>query len=205
MRKSCSELTERRERANHPGPLRFAHSVVIQAPLDAVWEYVSDSTSATDWSVYFHHIAPLPESPEPDGRVGSLRRCFRRADGTGVRWDEEVTIVETPDADGAARREIRTYALRGFRRHLAPLAARTEYRVEQRFTALSESTTRLTFSTDLHRPNLRLARALFGPFGRETVRVFRLNLQNIAAAVEAKLSDRAPNRPHPYEAIHPWD
>lgn len=183
-----------------PAPLPHAESVVIEAPPAAVWAYVGDSLRAGEWSVYFDHIAPLPESPVPDGQPGALRRCYRRADETGIVWDEEVVTVVP-----GRYREIRTYALRHFRPLMQPVASLTEYRVAQHYEALGPERTRLTFSTALARPDLAVARWAFRGFARDVTRVFRLNLENIKAAVEAAHRGAAYRRPHPYEPSHPWD
>lgn len=181
-------------------PLRHAHGVEIDAPLGAVWAYAGDSRRATEWSVYFDHIRPLPESPVPDGHVGALRRCFRRADETGVTWDEEV-VARLPER----YREIRTYALRGFRPLVQAVVAGTQYRVAQHYEALGPERTRLTFSTALRRPDVAPARWAFGAVAGEVVRVFRINLENIGAAVEAAHRGEPYARPHPYEPDHRWD
>jgi hypothetical protein len=183
-----------------PPILTHRAHVDIDAAAPAVWAFVSDSARASLWSVYFHHIAPLPESPVPDGRVGSLRRCYRRADASGVVWDEEVVAI-VPER----YREIRSFRLRGFRAAMQPAARLTEYRVAQHVEPLGPARTRLTFSTSLLRPDLRLARWTFGFFARDVVRVFRLNLENIRAAVEAEAQGVAYQRLHPYELTHPWD
>ena len=183
-----------------PAPLRHAESIEIEAPLEDVWTYAGDSRRATEWSVYFDHITPLPESPVPDGQVGSLRRCYRRADETGIVWDEEVVAVVP-----GRYREIRTYALRHFRSLMQPVAAISAYRVAQHYDQLGPERTRLTFSTALARPNLVLARWAFRLFARDVVRVFRLNLENIKAAVEAAHRGTAYRRRHSYESVHPWD
>ncbi|MEM7787271.1 MAG: SRPBCC family protein [Bacteroidota bacterium] len=181
-------------------PFRYAHAVEIAAPLDAVWAYVGDSGRAGEWSVYFDHISLLPESPVADGQVGALRRCYRRADETGVTWDEEVmALVPT------LYREIRTYDLRGFRLGLQASASFSEYRVGQHYEALGPERTRLTFSTDLRRPDLGLARWVFGRTAPEVVRIFRLNLENIRAAVEAAHRGEPYDRPHAYEPVNPND
>ena len=182
-----------------PDPFRYAERVEVDAPLDALWAYAGNSLLATDWSVYFHHISPLPESPVPDGQIGSLRRCYRREDETGPTWDEEVTALVPK-----RYREIRTYALRNFR--WVGLAARqTEYRVGQHYESLGPERSRLTFSTELIRPRSVLAKGAFALFARETVRIFRVNLENIAAAVEADYRGEPYRRPHPYEPSHPLD
>ena len=192
-------MTEAASRTT-PRPFQYAHAVEIAAPLDDVWAYVGDSGRAGEWSVYFDHIAPLPESPVPDGRVGALRRCYRRADETGVTWDEEVVAL-----DPMRYREIRTYDLRGFRPVLQAGATFTEYCVGQHYEALGPERTRLTFSTDLRRPDLGLARWAFGRTAPEVVRIFRLNLENIQAAVEAAHRGEPYDRPHPYEPTNPND
>ncbi|MEO0560297.1 MAG: SRPBCC family protein, partial [Bacteroidota bacterium] len=181
-------------------PLRHAYGVEIGAPIEAVWGYAGDSHKANEWSVYFDHISLLPESPVPDGQVGALRRCYRRADETGVTWDEEVVALEPHRA-----REIRTYALQGFRPLMQDVVGWTQYRVAQHYEALGAEQTRLTFSTDVLRPALPPARWLFGAFADEVVRIFRLNLENIAAAIEAEQRGEVYVRPHPYEPTHSWD
>jgi hypothetical protein len=183
-----------------PAPFAYAHAVDIEAPLDAVWTYAGDSGRATEWSVYFDHIAPLPESPVPDGAVGALRRCYRRADQRGVTWDEEVTAVELHRF-----RAIRTYALRGFHPLVQPAAGRTEYRVAQHYEALRPERTRLTFSTALAQPDVAPARWLFARTASDVVRIFRLNLENLQAAVETAHQGEAYVRPHAYEPAHPMD
>ena len=115
-------------------------------------------------------------------------------------WDEEVVALVP-----RRYREIRTFALRGFRALMQPVAGITEYHVGQHYEPLGPSRTRLTFSTDLHRPNGRLAEWAFGFFARDVRRVFRVNLENIRAAVEAEHRDEPYHRPHPYETTHPWD
>mgnify|MGYP000754414534 CR=1 FL=1 len=188
------------ERDAVPAPFRHAETMEIQAPLEDVWTYAGDSLRATEWSVYFDHISLLPGSPVPDGQVGALRRCYRRADESGVTWDEEVVALAP-----MAYREIRTYALRGFRPLMQDVVGWTQYRVAQNYEALGAERSRLTFSTDLLRPGLPPARWLFGAFADEVVRTFRLNLENIAAAIEADQRGEAYVRPHPYEPSHSWD
>jgi len=183
-----------------PVPLRHAYGVEIDAPLEAVWAYAGDSGNATEWSVYFDHISPLPESPVPDGQIGALRRCYRRADETGVTWDEEVVALAP-----MSYREIRTYALHGFRPLMQDVVGWTQYRVAQHYEALDAEWSRLTFSTDVLRPGLPPARWLFGAFADEVIRIFRLNLENIAAAIEAEQRGEVYVRLHPYEPVHSWD
>jgi len=172
----------------------------IQAPLEDVWTYAGDSLRATEWSVYFDHISPLPESPVSDGQIGALRRCFRRAVETGPMWDEEVVALVP-----MRYREIRTYQLQNFRWPVQIAATRTEYRVGQHYESLGPEHSRLTFSTDLIRPRGPLAQAAFSLFSRDVKRIFHLNLDNIRAAIEAKHQGEPYQRPHAYDPSHPLD
>ena len=174
--------------------------VTIDAPIEAVWTYVGDSRSAEAWSVYFHHITPRRTSA--DGTPGALRTCYRRADETGIRWDERTTAVE--QAGDVWTRRLRTFNLRGFRGVAGLLAPHTAYDVEQRYVRLDKSRTSVCFRAEAASPN-GLLRLLFRPYAREVERVFRLNLENIKAAVEAQEHGRRYRRPHPYWTAHPLD
>lgn len=169
-----------------------SYSVVINAPLGKVWDYASDSTNARDWSVYFHHISPLPGIS--DGKVGSLRRCFRRADETGMMWDEEVVQV-----DPMKYRQIRTFNIKGLS---DPSLNKAEFKVHQHYEWIDPSTTKLTFSSSLLKPwtplvVLKLAIASF-----EGKRIFKTNLENIKHALEYGSEYQ---RIHPYEATNKFD
>jgi hypothetical protein len=167
-----------------------AESVVIETPVEDAWAYIGDSRNAWQWSVFFSHITPLPGTP-PDGTVGAVRRCFRRPDETGITWDEEL-IGAVP----FQRREIRVFSLRGFR---APRATETELRTTQSYERLGARRTRVTFSGRLHHPDDPLQRATFWLSHWEAARIFRVNLENIKAALEQRA------RPHPWEAKSPFD
>jgi hypothetical protein len=187
--------------------------ITIRAPLQAVWDYAGDSAQATAWSVYFHHITAQPNDAEgrpypPDGAVDSVRVCYRRADETGVRWDEQVTALEP---EGRARhRRIRTYNLRGLGGLPGWIAPYTAYRVEQHYhrapparRADGERRTVLAFRTRLARPGWAAARLLFRLFFLpEVKRIFALNLENMKAAIEA---GQPYERLHRYEPSHSWE
>ena len=171
---------------------RSSYTVTINAPIEEVWTYASDSSKAVDWSVYFTHISALPGIE--DGKVGSLRRCFRRKDETGIMWDEEVIRIKPFEY-----REIRTFNIKGFPdRDFAQL----EFKVHQRYRKIDENTTALTFASELRQPfsPLIIAKMLFTV--SEGRRIFRLNLENIKAAIEQKENYR---RIHPYEPTNPFD
>jgi uncharacterized protein YndB with AHSA1/START domain len=161
------------------------HSVEIDAPVEAVWAYVGDSTLATEWSVYFHHITPLGGG---DGRVGALRRCFRRADEKGVRWDETVEEIVP-----LRLRRLKTFNVRGRR---APGSNVGEFDVWQIYEPLGPNRTRLTFATAPVAGSKRVTRFYFRAARGRTTRIFRENLENIAHAIEQGAA---------YQRIHPFD
>ncbi|MGI9173979.1 MAG: SRPBCC family protein [Rhodothermales bacterium] len=178
--------------------------VVIDAPIEAVWAYVGESRNAHAWSVYFHHITPKRTSGSaPDGTPGALRICYRHADETGVQWDEVIVMAEQEDT--VWTRRLRSFNLRGFSGVPGLLATRTAYNVEQRYVALGPRQTALRFRTRLEPGSNALLRLAFRPYRNEMERIFRLNLENIKAAVEAETHGVAYVRPHPYEPSHSTD
>jgi len=183
------------------------HSVEIDAPVDAVWSYGSDSTAAREWSVFFHHITPIEaEGRPPDGTVGAFRVCHRTADEHGMAWDETTEEI-TPER----HRRIRTFNLVNF--PFGWFGRAQEYEVHQDYEALDADRTRLTFrSSIVRRPGVldRLAwpisktvYAMLGAPAGQTVFVW--NLENIRAAVEARCSGEPYERPHPYAPELPWE
>jgi len=167
-----------------------AETVVIDAPSEDAWAYIGDSGNARQWSVFFSHITPLAGTP-PDGTVGSVRRCFRRPDESGITWDEELTEVVPLE-----RRTIRVFNLRGFR---VPGAKATQFITAQTYVRLGPRRTRVTFSCWLDRPNDALHRVIFWKSHWETAHIFRVNLANIKAAVEHR------TLPHAWEPKSVFD
>lgn len=179
------------------------HAVDIDAPIEDVWEYGSDSTRAKEWSVFFDHITPDTAQGRPaDGSIGAFRRCFRDAEEHGPTWDETTEAV-----DPLRRRRIRTFNLVGF--PLGAIGRAQEYDVFQDYERLGVDRTRLTFSSRLRRrpgignllawPLVKSTYVVFAqPAGQE---IFVVNLENIKAAVEAGHAGRAYVRPHPYAAV----
>lgn len=111
------------------------HTVVIDAPLEVVFNYLGNSSHASDWSVYVHHITPLNADRLPDGSIGSRRRCFRQADETGIRWDELITEV-LPNQ----KRQLTLNHLVGF-----PMSAKN-LATEQIYRPLPNGKCQLTFT-----------------------------------------------------------
>lgn len=182
-------------------------SVTIDAPVEMVWDYGSDSTRAAEWSVYFHHITPVEGAGRAaDGTVGALRWCFRNEDETGIRWDETTEAITTHE-----HRQIRTFNLVGF--PMGPIGRAQEYEVHQDYERLGSDRTRLTFRSKITRqdglghllawPLVKASYVTFGaPAGQE---VFVWNLANIAEAIESAQDGRSYERPYPYREVLPWE
>jgi hypothetical protein len=150
-------------------------SVVIHASPREVFEFMSDSSQARGWSIFFDHITPLPGSP--DGGLGAKRRCFRRPDETGPRWDEEVVGFEPYTS-----RRIHVYDAAGFR---AGIYVGTEEEISHTYEEIAPGQTRLTFDAHITKGSVTDRLALFLST-RETHRIFRDNLTNIAAMIEQR-------------------
>jgi Polyketide cyclase / dehydrase and lipid transport len=148
-------------------------SVVIRATPAQVFDFMSDSGQARGWSIFFDHISPLP-GPS-DGGLGAKRRCFRRADETGPRWDEEVTEI-TPNRS----RRIHVYGAAGFR---AGIYVGTEEEIAHRYEEIAPGVTKLTFDARVIKGSPLDRLALFCS-ELETHRIFRDNLANIRDMIE---------------------
>lgn len=168
-----------------------SESVVIEAPVEDVWEYVSDSENAREWSVYFHHIAPM-EGVE-DGKPGAIRRCYRSLDKEeDVYWDE-ITLETIPHE----YRRILAYNKQGFPEDHQHLEEGEHY-VYQYYEEMGPEQTKLTFSTTILRPEGLFDRLKFWKFGQLAEETFDKNLENIKLAVEAEVKDEPYDRKHPY-------
>jgi uncharacterized protein YxeA len=181
-------------------------SVVINAPVEQVWKYGSNSTRATEWSVYFHHITPIVAPGVPkDGTVGAMRICYRYPDEHGQQWTEKTVAVEP-----LKHRAIHTYGLKNYPAGF--IADRMEYDVDQYYTKIDDTHTRMTFKTRLRRTS-GLAGLLLYPIEKASYHAtpgasgtkwtFRKNLENISAAVEAHSKHKPYKRPHPWKQ-HFW-
>lgn len=152
-------------------------SVIINAPIKDVWEYASDSTRASDWSVYFDHISPLPGIE--DGKKGSLRRCFRMANEEGARWDE-MTLEAIP----LKFRQIVTFNFQGFERNR--LLKDKYVFVRQQYRIIDAQTTEMAFQTQLPPRSGLASRIAFHSVRKETLDIFQKNLKNIKFAIEGR-------------------
>jgi uncharacterized membrane protein len=162
------------------------YTVTVDAPMDQVWQYVGDSTKARDWSVYFHHISPLPGIA--DGKIGAVRRCYRREDETGMTWDEKVVDVKKHQY-----RKIHTYNVQGLS---IDYFHQTEYNVTQKFKAINDQQTNVTFAFTVRKPNNFLAWMGNRVLRWSAWRVFKVNLENIKHHIEQGEN---------YQRIHPYE
>lgn len=121
---------------NYPG---FENKVVkytveINASVDSVYRFLGNSGNASRWSVFVDHITPINADSFADGKQGSRRRCFCRADETGRQWDELITIDEP-----GIRRQLSIYNLQEF-----PITA-DHLATEQIYEGINYTGCKLTF------------------------------------------------------------
>jgi hypothetical protein len=169
----------------------FSRSIEIEAPIEELWAYLSDSGLATEWSSYFDHIRPLAGTA-PDGTPGSVRRCFRNRDERGPQWDEMTALVEP-----RKRRLIHSFNFFGYRPSFWTRSSETL--VEQRYEGLAPARSRLTFSTIAVPSSPWISRVLLALSEPETVRYFEINLRNIKTALESRRAGKPYVRPHAWE------
>lgn len=164
-----------------------SYSVVINASLNEVWSYASNSDNAKHWSVFFDHISVIPTSGQ-DGGVGSIRRCYRYASEQDVSWDEITFDVKPLES-----RQIYVYNLIGFRPHF--FSKHSHYFVLQKYEKIDDTHTRLTFSTQPE-PQSMISKISAWIGKSLTLQLFQANLENIKAAIEQK---------DHYQRPHPWN
>ena len=162
----------------------LSHSVIIDAPLDTVWAYASNSNNARDWSVFFDHISPLPGTG--DGQVGALRRCFRNQKETPPYWDEIIILLEPKNM-----RVITTYNLTGFK--FEWLTTGSYIFVRQLYRSLDDKRSELTFQTNFSQKSGLVTKAAFFIAKKDTLDIFKKNLTNIKLFIEGK------------PRLYPWD
>lgn len=191
-------------------------SVIIDASIDEVWNFVSDDANAAYWSVFFAKIVPCPTTECPKNKtlsstdIGFIRRVLRNGDEKGLFWDEEITIVEK-DTDFYYKR-IRAHNFYGY---LGETYQKSwEIKVEQEYVALSSHRTKLIFRAtpfkyeditkntnknpddDVSMLKYRSWKFLFKKSSNRTREIFKKNLENIKHNIENGIS----NHPiHSYE------
>lgn len=139
---------------------------------------MSDSNKTTEWSIYFHHITVLSIAIA-DGRVGSLRRCFRNSNETGVYWDEKVLAVEFEK-----NRMIYSFNFNGYK-----LDSKTySTYVLQEYIKINDKSTRLVFKTKYSELMTLWDRIMFFFAKKQVEEIFNKNLMNIKNHIEGRQS-----------------
>lgn len=144
-------------------------SIIINAPKEKVFAYLGNSSNASEWSSFVHHITPT--DPLEDGKVGSVRRCFKEEDESGIWWDELTTQVQTTPL---MYRELSLYNLNNFPMTTSDLFTR------QIYESIQNNQTKLTFGLykDIDKTNIwDIIKMKFS--GRTISDIFEKNLQNI--------------------------
>jgi len=142
-------------------------SIVIEAPVHKVYDYLGDSYNASDWSVFVDSILPLNSISHDDGSLGSQRRCF--AGDQTLQWDEEIVSLEKYKV-----RELSVFNIIGF------LVKAENLRTEQIYEEINEGQTKLSLTLyykvemDDLLSELKMYLAAY-----EVSKIFRLNLKNI--------------------------
>ncbi|MEY2924221.1 MAG: hypothetical protein RLZZ337_769 [Bacteroidota bacterium] len=113
----------------------LARSLIIEKPVSQVYTYLGSSATAHDWSMFVDHITPLNSDKIPDGKKGSIRRCFRNMNETGIWWDEEI-LADIPNKE----RELTIYNMHGF------IIQTNNLTTKQIYSSISENQTELTLS-----------------------------------------------------------
>jgi uncharacterized protein YndB with AHSA1/START domain len=172
------------------------YSVEINAPVEEVWNFLSDNRNANGWSVIFDHIEPMVDSPVPEGEIGALRRCYRNSNKEDFFWDERTLTTEPYNY-----RSLRTYNISNTSWEFFE---RYQFTAHQTYENLGNNKTRLTFGGDLDDYTKYTFDELFVFWATqyEVERVFKLNLENIKAMIEQKQNYA---RPHPWEEHSPFD
>lgn len=150
------------------------HTVTINAPVKDVYSFLGNSINASRWSVFVHHIIPLNADSVPDGMPGSKRRCFCRADETGMQWDELITEVIPYQ-----KRQLTLYNLKNF-----PVTA-NNLATEQLYESINESQCRLTFTTFFKDAEPTLREKIKMSLAAYKIKsIFKKNMANIKKIVE---------------------
>lgn len=162
--------------SNHKGweGRQIIHTVTINAPVEAIFNYLGNSDNARNWSVYVDHITTTNTDKIPDGQVGSERRCFVEKDETGIIWDERITEV-VPNI----KRQLIIYNLQGF-----PMVA-NNLATEQLYKKINKKQTELSFTLfykDGHPTYWETFKTYLA--AHKIKSIFRQNMDNIRSIIE---------------------
>ena len=168
-------------------------SVVINASIDKVWDFIRDDRNAKNWSIFFAKIIPCPVAKCPKNKnltpadIGFIRRAFRNVDEKGLFWDEENILIKKNT--NFYYKKIRAHNFYGY--FGKKYQKSWEMNVEQEYKTLSPNKTKLTFKSspfkyenltkkDVSKLEYWLWSSSFKIFARSrTQKIFKKNLENI--------------------------
>lgn len=156
----------------------YSGEVVIDRSIEEVWSYVSDSNKSKEWSIYFHHIKPIP-SDFADGTPGAVRRCYRNQNEEGAFWDEKTLSVSPLNY-----RLILSYNFSGY---MYKSDTYSTY-VLQEYTHLGQGKTLLKFKTRATEQMTFIDRFIFFFSRNQVEEIFNKNLINIKNHIEGRES-----------------
>lgn len=158
-----------------PYPL-IEQSIIIDRPVEKVFQYLGNSKNAEDWSVFVDHITTINPDEVPDGKEGSIRRCFVQADEKGMQWDELTTAVVPNE-----KRQLEIYGFKDF-----PMTA-DDLATEQLYEKIDAYRCKLTFTVFFKGRTPTLMERLKMYIGAYQIRsIFEDNMENIKRLVEQK-------------------
>ncbi len=108
---------------------RPSATVVIDAPLDVVWQVMLDTEKYAEWNPFVERA----ETPTPPAVGNPIVLHVRWASGKTTRSPERITAIEPPStaADGSTTARL-TYVYEGLPRRLRLLSATRHQRLTQR-------------------------------------------------------------------------
>jgi ADP-ribose pyrophosphatase YjhB (NUDIX family) len=147
----------------------LAESTDVDVTCRQLFTYLGNSANAHRWSVFVDHITPLNVASVADGAAGSIRRSFKNADESGMRWDEYFTEV-APDR----KRQLRIYNVVD-----APLRTPGTLLTEQLYQPIAPSRCRLSFTLFFEREPSALDELKMRVASYRIAAIFRRNIANI--------------------------
>ena len=148
-------------------------SITIKKPPSVVFNYLGNSDNASNWSVYVNHITPLNTQEIEDGKIGSIRRCFKNKNETGIYWDEEIIKSITNE-----KRTLSVYNLNGF--WFTAHSLKTEQLYKE-----TEGNCKLSFTLFSDNKNTSFLNELKLSLGSYFIKsIFEENIKNIKQIIE---------------------
>ncbi|MGB0862905.1 MAG: SRPBCC family protein [Saprospiraceae bacterium] len=150
-------------------------TIIIDASVEEVFSYLGNSDNARDWSVFVDHIRAINGDEVLDGEVGSIRRCFVRANEKGILWDERITEVVL-----GKKRQLTVDNLENF-----PITAQN-LATEQLYKRVNENQCELSFTLFYKNAEPTWGEYFKTTFAAYLIKsIFKKNMKNIKKIVES--------------------